>query len=221
MLIKDAKIGMVFTNKTGDKATVVGIVGWDNVTLEFEGTKSRLKTRWSHILNGSFRDKYKPCVMGVGFIGEGKHKSKSGKLHTKTYNNWYNMFVRCYSDFYAETKPTYNDCTVDPRWYNFQVFADWSLEHYPNDGLDYHLDKDIKVNGNKLYSPETCLYVTPTENAVKAHAKHWEFINPQGQRVSIYNLQEYCRDNNLLQCCMSMVHSGHYKQYIGWTKFIL
>jgi len=30
--------------------------------------------------------------------------------------------------------------------------------------VTYQLDKDIKVQGNKLYSPDTCLFVTQEQN---------------------------------------------------------
>lgn len=219
MLFKDVTVGLQVENKVGDVATVTNVSGgWKSVEVEFKDTGYRSTYRWSHLNDGMFRDKYKPCAMGVGFIGDGVHKSKIGKSHTKAYTNWYNMFVRCYSPAYLKDRVTYEGCSVSEDWHNFQNFADWHEENYPNDGGDYHLDKDIKFNGNKVYSPETCLYVSPEDNIVKAHAKHWEFLNPKGEKVIIYNLQKYCRENNLLQCCMYMLHKGEYKQYIGWTK---
>lgn len=218
-LFKEVFVGLEVVNNTGDVAVVTDISGgWKSVEVEFLLTKARSVYRWSHLKDGLFKDNHKPCVVGVGFIGNGRHRSREGKVHTKAYINWYNMLIRCYSETYIANRATYLGCTVAPEWYNFQIFADWHEENYPKDGKDYHLDKDIKITGNKIYGPETCMYVTAEDNTVKAHAKYWRFINPTGDVVDIYNLQKFCRENNLQQSCMYMLHKGHYKQYIGWTK---
>jgi predicted GIY-YIG superfamily endonuclease len=43
------------------------------------------------------------------------------------------------------------------------------------------------------------------------------FINPEGQRVSITNLAEFCRQNGLHPVKMHNLKSGKIKQYKGWT----
>ena len=66
------------------------------------------------------------------------------------------MLERCYSEKYQEKYPTYKNCTLDEKWYNFQIFAKWFENNYI---LGHQLDKDILIKGNKIYSPETCCFV--------------------------------------------------------------
>lgn len=72
------------------------------------------------------------------------------------------MKSRC-SEWYWETKPSYTGCSMCDEWkYDKYSFYEWV-----NDGQFYnvkdektvHLDKDILVKGNKIYSPETCIFV--------------------------------------------------------------
>ena len=111
--------------------------------------------------------------------------------------------------------PTYIGCTVCIEWNNFQNFAGWFNENYIE---GYDLDKDIKVNGNKVYSPVTCLIVTPKENTIKARAKSYRLTSPEGDIIDIYNMAEFCRDNSLCKANMSAVHRGCINQHKGWTK---
>jgi hypothetical protein len=72
------------------------------------------------------------------------------------------MLERCNST----RQKSYSDCTIVEEWYNFQNFAKWAFEHLPNDYFErsYHLDKDIKVPGNRIYGPNTCQFVLAEEN---------------------------------------------------------
>lgn len=74
------------------------------------------------------------------------------------YEAWLGMLVRCYSERFLKKNPSYIGCTVCEEWHNFQVFAEWYTRE-DEYGRGYHLDKDILVKGNKLYSPKTCCLV--------------------------------------------------------------
>lgn len=100
---------------------------------------------------------HKRTVYGVGYNSKGNHARSVDGAATYAYNTWKNMLERCYSARLQKKYPTYIGCLVDSRWHDYQVFAEWikNNEHY---GLGYHLDKDVLVKGNKIYSPETsCL----------------------------------------------------------------
>ncbi len=77
----------------------------------------------------------------------------------------------------------------------------------------------IKVKGNKIYSKDTCLFVTPQENSEEAVSKHYLFRDPEGKEVVIYNLRKFCRDNGIKDSNMYMLVCGKRKSYLGW-KFI-
>lgn len=72
------------------------------------------------------------------------------------YRRWICMLQRCYSEKFQEKRPTYKGCTVCKEWLTFSNFKAWM------EGQDWkgkQLDKDLLVDGNKVYSPETCVFV--------------------------------------------------------------
>jgi hypothetical protein len=49
---------------------------------------------------------------------------------------------------------------VSEEWLNFQNFAKWyDKNYYEINGEKMEIDKDILVKRNKIYSPETCVFV--------------------------------------------------------------
>ena len=63
---------------------------------------------------------------------------------------------------YLIKHPNYEGCTMDPRWFKLSVFKEW-VETF-EDHENKEIDKDILIQGNKHYSPETCLMVRPIVN---------------------------------------------------------
>ena len=116
---------------------------------------------------GAIKCPYEPRFYRKGFIGEGQYRITYNKKQTKCYNTWCNMLKRCYSEEYHKKKPTYRDCKVCDEWLNFQNFAKWYEENYYKiANEEMHLDKDILYKGNKLYSPNTCVFVPKTINSL-------------------------------------------------------
>ena len=185
-----------------------------SIEIEFIDTGYKTKVQAFQIRNGKVKDKLMLTVFGVGFMGDGDYKAKVKGKQTKAYQTWSDMLRRCYSDKFQLKHPTYIDCFVDPIWHNFQNFAQWFDENYIK-GFD--IDKDIKFEGNKVYSPENCLFVSRKENSLKAHAKHYRFTSPEGETVNIYNLSEFCREKGLHQGHMCSVANGKLKQCKQWT----
>ena len=72
------------------------------------------------------------------------------------YKTWMSMLKRCYCKHYLIQQPTYAGCYVYEEWKIFSNFRNWVLTQ---DWEDKQLDKDILFAGNKVYSPETCLFV--------------------------------------------------------------
>ena len=131
------------------------------------------------------------------------------------YRSWANMLERCYFRKFQDKNPTYADCKVCDGWLTFSNFRAWMLTQ---DWQGKELDKDIKIKGNKVYSPSSCSFVTTKENTTEALAKNYLFNNPNGEVVKIYNLAKFCRNNGLDRGTMSNVHLGKCKQHKGWTK---
>lgn len=80
---------------------------------------------------------------------------------------WWNMYNRCYSNRYHERSPQYIGCEMDEVWIDDKnAFKEWMLENkYIIPGEQIDLDKDILKKGNKIYGPDTCIYVPHRVNA--------------------------------------------------------
>ena len=74
---------------------------------------------------------------------------------------WHSMLQRCYSSKFQERNPTYKGCSVSEEWLTFSNFRRW-METQDFEGMQ--LDKDILFNGNKVYSKETCVFVSRVVN---------------------------------------------------------
>lgn len=203
------------TNNCGD-LKIIKYSNCKNVSVEFLGTGYVTLSTSADIIKGKVKDRLSPSVCGVGFMGIGPKKSSIGGYNTKCYLTWRSMIERCYSNSQREKYLTYYDCTVCIEWHNFQVFAVW----YENNKIDgYELDKDIKVNGNRIYSPENCVFVSSQENSEKAFAKNYKFISPQGETVNIYNLAKFCRENTLDKSNMGRLSRGERIHHKGWSNY--
>ena len=91
---------------------------------------------------------------------DGKRKSKL-VWRCAYYIVWKNMLMRCYSAKYQERKPTYVGCTVTEDWLTFSNFRAWMEKQ---NWEDKQLDKDLLFEGNKIYSADTCVFVTGALN---------------------------------------------------------
>lgn len=74
---------------------------------------------------------------------------------------WQNMLMRCYSAKCQERWPTYKGCSVSEEWKTFSNFRAWMVKQ---DWEGNHLDKDLLFEGNKIYSEDTCVFVTQMVN---------------------------------------------------------
>lgn len=116
------------------------------------------------------------------------------------YKRWNNMLRRCYYLDKVGTNPTYKDCIVCEDWLAFSNFKAW-METQDWEGKQ--LDKDLLVEGNKVYSPETCIFVTGQVNqltvltnsirgehpvgvaAIKGRTYYQSYINYRGKRKTL------------------------------------
>lgn len=110
--------------------------------------------------NGNIKCPYERRTFGVGYLGEGKYKTKKNGKNTRVYSVWKAMLQRCYDEKFKENRPTYKDCKVSEEWLCFQNFAKWFYENYYEiEGEKMCLDKDILIKHNKIYSPDNCIFV--------------------------------------------------------------
>lgn len=179
-------------NRTGEKhitnegygVEIIEYFGALNCTIQFEDGNIIINREYSSIVRGTIKNPYHKSVHGVGYFGNGRYSSKT---HFKIYYTWNGMLERCYSEKLQKKRPTYIDCTVDTGWCNFQNFAKWFEENYKE---NQHLDKDILIKGNKIYSPDTCAFVPQQINYlfVKCNSKRGKYpigVFKRGNRFKV------------------------------------
>ena len=103
------------------------------------------------------------------------------KIMCQYYSTWSEMLKRCYSDRYQSLKPTYKGCSVCGEWLIFSAFKKWMKTQ---DWKGKHLDKDILIPDNKIYSPESCIFISVTLNNLLGSNDASRGEYPQG--VSFY-----------------------------------
>ena len=112
--------------------------------------------------------------------------------HSKAYSLWTNIVQR-------HKSLGYHDVKVCEEWRESWVFLQWYARNYVE---GYELDKDLKVPGNRLYSPDTCLFIPRTLNrklvnlgksGVYLHAMGWraQGLKLSGKRGVIKQSQVY------------------------------
>jgi len=166
-LIERSVENNIYTNTQGTKFTIIKYINTRNVRIKFLDKFGYEKdTRWDHVKNGSIKNPYFSFVFNVGYIGEGKYKSRINGEKNLFYSKWVNMLNGCYGDK-TKNNTSYIGCTVCEEWHNFQVFAEWCEENYYEiDNESLELDKDILIKGNKIYSPNTCIFVPHNINSI-------------------------------------------------------
>lgn len=100
---------------------------------------------------------------------------------------WNDMWSRCYNEKLHKRYPEYKDCTICDYWLeDKERFYKWVEENYYTIGDEQiDLDKDILFKGNKVYSPETCVFVPHTINTLLLNCRRSRGKYPMG--VSSHN----------------------------------
>ena len=91
------------------------------------------------------------------------------------YRTWHNMIHRCYNPNYKRANITYEDCTVYEDWHTFSTFSKWMGSQ---DWEGKVLDKDLLIRSNKMYSPDTCIFLRPALNSslIEGHKARGNYL---------------------------------------------
>lgn len=106
----------------------------------------------------------KATVAGVGINDSSTPVTYTvdGVKHIEPYYKaWSSMISRCYRPKTQKNQVTYKGCSVCDDWLLFSNFRDWMKQQ---DWKGKQLDKDLLVSGNKVYSSQTCLFITSPVN---------------------------------------------------------
>lgn len=163
---KKTRLGETRMMNCGEIAFIVNYVCYNDITVQFKKTGELVKTTYSNFKKGKIKSRFTPSVFGVGYIGYEKSIDENGELYD-SYIRWKSMLKRCYYDKCQKTCPTYKGCCVCEEWLNYSNFKKWYDENYYEiENQTMNLDKDILVKNNKIYSPNTCVFVPQNINTL-------------------------------------------------------
>ena len=170
-------VGKVCKSKSSGDFKILKYNDKKNVEIQFLKTGYETTVELGSIRNGKVKDRYLPSVCGVGVIGD-KYPSKVNGVLTKEYKLWKNMLVRCYSATYQKQRPTYEGCEVRDNFKSYEYFYEWCHKQIGFGNEGWHLDKDLLVKGNKVYSEKTCVFLPNEINSllVKSTASRGEHL---------------------------------------------
>ena len=177
MGLKQDKIGERYKTNEGYTAIIVDYINKMEVYIVFEGFENVMKPKrvqMGNLRNGYIKNEFHRNLYNVGYLGQGKYKTRENGKLTKCYQDYSDMMARCYNKERMEEYLTYEQCFVNEEAHCFQDFAEWwHNNYYEVEGERMDLDKDILYKGNKEYSFDTMIFVPHRINSlfVKNDAK--------------------------------------------------
>ena len=162
-------VGKICKSKSSGDFKIVKCNDSKNVEIQFLKTGFETVVQLGHIKSGNVKDPYLPSVYSIGVLGTKYPPTISGR-NTKEYDLWKSMLRRCYSDNFKNKHPTYKDCEVSDNFKSYEYFYEWCQNQigFGNDGNGnpFHLDKDLLIKGNKVYSEDSCVFIPVDVNLV-------------------------------------------------------
>ena len=159
------RLGEIRKNKFGTEMKIIAYRRYDDIDVQFLDKDGYIFKHqiYANFKSGGIKNPYDRCIFGIGYLEEGDAQQK-----TQVGYCWRGMLERCYCDRMKKIHPAYYGIsTVCEEWLNFQVFAKWYNENVCQVGTErMHLDKDILIKDNKVYSPDTCLIVPQSINEI-------------------------------------------------------
>ena len=158
-------VGKILKSKNSGDFKVLKYNDARDVEIQFVNTGFEKSVQLVQVKSGNVKDPYLPSVYGVGIVGT-KYPISEGGVLTKEYKPWQSMLRRCYSDAYQKQRPTYEGCEVGDNFKSYEYFYEWCHSQIGFGNKDWHLDKDLLIKGNKVYSENTSVFIPREINQV-------------------------------------------------------
>jgi len=202
-LCEKTYLNKTFQNKYGENYTVIEYFTGMNLTVKFDKTLNsdieiiKYKVSTKQIKDGIVLNKNSKSLISrstnIGFVGIGKYNCTDNK---KCFYLWSSILFRCYDkqEKHIKTLISYDGCSVDEKWHNFQNFAEWFYNNYVE---GFELDKDIIKKRNKIYSEETCCFVPHEINMIFLKQKKSRGLYP----IGVSKIQKKLKNKYISQTC--------------------
>ena len=158
-------VGKVCKSKSSGDFKIVKYNDKTNVEIQFINTGFKTVVELGNIRNGNVKDRLSPSVCGVGIVGT-KYPIRVNGTLTKEYELWTSMLSRCYNDTYKKRQPTYEGCEASENFKSYEHFYEWCHKQVGFNNKGWHLDKDLLMKGNKVYSENVCIFIPAEINLV-------------------------------------------------------
>lgn len=94
----NSKIGEISYNGQGTEMRIVEYKNTRNTTIEFQDEhRYRCVINYDRFKTGKVSNPYDKTMFGIGYMGEGKFRSRHDSKNCADYITWHGMFERCYN----------------------------------------------------------------------------------------------------------------------------
>lgn len=160
-------------------------------------------------------------------FGKGERNYNNPQF-TKFYALWKSMMARCYNPNSASyVNYGARGVEVTDEWKDFDSFIS-NIEDVKGFNLkgildgNLQLDKDIMFENNRLYSKETCMFVSKSENAGnRRNNRQCVAVSPTMKIYTFKNRAEFCRIHNLNSRNVYNVLKGTLRHYLEWQFYYM
>ena len=204
------RVGDMSYNNFGSKIIITKYNNSEDVDIFFpEYNWTAKNVVYQYFKRKTITCPYERRTYNIGYLGEGEYTTRINNKKTKAYIKWSSMIQRCYDPYELNRRPKYIDCYVCEEWHNFQNFAKWFYENYYEcHNEQMHLDKDILIKNNKIYSPETCIFVPQRINDL--------FVKRDNDRGEYPLGIAYDKKNKrLVAKCSILINEKNHNKHLG------
>lgn len=191
-------------------------------TVKFLKTGTAKIAEKRNIKKGRIADEFDKNIYNVAC--KGFSSSKYPILNKIAFKRWYSMIERCYNKKSIGYKSYGNKgIEVCNRWLCFDNFLEdltsidgFVYEKYVTGEIE--LDKDYKKEGNKIYSKNTCVFLSEKENKRLQPTKQKRFmgINKNGDVFYGTNQKKFAQEHGLTARTIGKVLNNDLKTHKGW-----
>jgi len=194
------KSGDIFPTNENETVKVIEYKNCHKIIVEHQDEfKYTRSVAAKELRNRAIKNPFRKSVCGVGYLGVGEHKATVKGKRTKAYTAWSSMLSRVHPTKTIEHYRTYENCSVEKDWYNFQNFADWFYQQPNWDKKGFQLDKDLIIIGNKHYGPKTCSLLPSQINSLLIDSKNIRGDLPMGVSKLGEKYQAHVKQKNYLK----------------------